>query len=118
MAGNRQHELKYGTQEVLVGLEYDINKVVTVSAGGQRTDYGLKDNYQQNTSFACDSYSVGLGAAFNIIKGLRLNVGYFCSIYKDYERNTNYGSAEQPLPATETYSRTNHVFGVGIDYKF
>lgn len=115
MAGNRQHELKYGTQEVLVGLEYDINKVVTVSAGGQRTDYGLKDNYQQNTSFACDSYSVGLGAAFNIIKGLRLNVGYFCSIYKDYERDTNYGGA---LPATETYSRTNHVFGVGIDYKF
>ena len=115
MAGGRQHELKYGTQEVLVGLEYDINKVVTVSAGGQRTDYGLKDNYQQNTSFACDSYSVGLGAAFNIVKGLRLNVGYFCSIYKDYERDTNYGGA---LPAVETYSRTNHVFGVGIDYKF
>ena len=115
MAGGRQHELKYGTQEVLVGLEYDINKVVTVSAGAQRTDYGLKDNYQQNTSFACDSYSVGLGAAFNIVKGLRLNVGYFCSIYKDYERDTNYGGA---LPAVETYSRTNHVFGVGIDYKF
>ena len=114
MAGDRQDELKYGTQEVLVGLEYDVNKVVTVSAGAQRTDYGLKDSYQSNTSFACDSYSVGFGAAFNIVKGLRLNVGYFCSIYKDYNRETTYSG----IPVSETYSRTNHVLGVGIDYKF
>ena len=118
MAGDRQNELKYGTQEVLVGLEYDVNKVVTVSAGAQRTDYGLKDSYQSNTSFACDSYSVGVGAAFNIVKGLRLNVGYFCSIYKDYTRDTNYNAGGTAIPVSETYSRTNHVFGVGIDYKF
>ena len=114
MIGDRQDELKYGTQEVLVGLEYDINKTVTVSAGAQRTDYGLSDNYQSNTSFACDSYSVGFGAAFNVIKGLRVNVGYFCSIYKDYTRDTQY----MQIPTTETYSRTNHVVGLGIDYKF
>ena len=104
-----------------MGLEYDINKTVTVSAGAQRTDYGIKDDFQSNTSFACDSYSVGFGAAFNVIKGLRVNLGYFCSIYKDYNRNTNYGSKTDPtqaLPALETYSRTNHVLGVGIDYKF
>ena len=121
MANDRQDELKHGTQEILVGLEYDINKTVTVSAGAQRTDYGLKDNYQMNTSFACDSYSVGLGAAFNVIKGLRVNVGYFCSIYKDYSRTANYGSKTDPsqaLPVMENYSRTNHVLGIGIDYKF
>ena len=114
MAGDRQEALDHGTQEILVGLEYDINKVVTVSAGAQRTDYGLTDEYQSNTSFACDSYSVGFGAAFNIYKGLRLNAGYFCSIYKDYNRNTSYSN----IPVSETYSRTNHVFGIGIDYKF
>ena len=114
MAGDRQEALDHGTQEFLVGLEYDINKVVTVSAGAQRTEYGLTDEYQTNTSFACDSYSVGFGAAFNIYKGLRLNAGYFCSIYKDYNRNTSYSN----IPVSETYSRTNHVFGIGIDYKF
>jgi len=121
MAGERQDALTHGTQEILAGLEWDISKVVTVSAGGQRTDYGLSDEYQSNTSFACDSYSVGLGAAFNVIKGLRVNIGYFCSIYKDYTRAENYGSKSDPmqaLPATETFSRTNHVFGIGIDYKF
>ena len=114
MANDRQDELKHGTQEVLVGLEYDINKMFTVSAGAQRTDYGLSDNYQTNTSFACDSYSVGLGGAININEHLRVNVGYFCSIYKDYKRNTNYSG----VPVNETYSRTNHVVGLGIDYKF
>ena len=114
MAGDRQKELTHGTQEILVGLEYDINKVVTVSAGAQRTDYGLSDTYQSNNSFACDSYSVGFGAAFNINEHLRINAGYFCSIYSDYTRETSYSS----IPVTETYSRTNHVVGLGIDYKF
>ena len=110
MAGNRQHDLKYGTQEVLVGLEYDINKVVTVSAGAQRTDYGLKDNYQQNTSFACDSWSIGMGGAWNINEQVRLNAGYFISLYSNYDKQAAYG--------LETYSRTNNVIGIGLDWKF
>ena len=116
MQYNRQDELTHGTHEILVGLEWDINKIFTVSAGAQRTDYGLSDGYQANTSFACDSYSVGGGAAFNVTSHLRINAGYFCSIYSDYTR-------EKPIqysgiPVMETYSRTNHVFGVGVDYKF
>jgi len=110
MANDRQKELTHGTHEILAGIEYDINEKFTVSCGGQRTDYGLSDGYQQNTSFACDSYSVGLGGAWNINEKFRLNAGYFCSIYSDYEKQATYGK--------ETYSRTNNVIGVGIDYKF
>lgn len=110
MANNRQEELKHGTNEFLAGVEYDINDKFTVSCGGQRTDYGLSDGYQQNTSFACDSYSIGLGGAWNINKQVRLNAGYFISLYSDYEKQTAYGK--------ETYSRTNNVVGIGIDYKF
>jgi len=114
MASNRQDELTGGTNEFLLGVEYDINDKLTVSCGGQRTDYGLSDTYQTNTSFACDSYSVGFGAAYNVTKQLRINAGYFCSLYSDYTRNTNYSS----IPVAETYSRTNNVFGLGFDYKF
>ena len=110
MGGDRQKELTHGTHEILAGVEYDINNMFTVSCGGQRTDYGLSDGYQQNTSFACDSYSVGLGGAWNISEKMRLNVSYFCSLYSDYEKQAAYG--------TETYSRTNHVIGLGFDYKF
>ena len=110
MSGDRQKELTRGTHEILAGVEYDINEKFTVSIGGQRTDYGLSDGYQQNTSFACDSYSIGLGGAWNITEKLRLNAGYFISLYSDYEKPTSYG--------TEIYSRTNNVVGLGVDYKF
>ena len=89
MANNRQDELTHGTHEVLAGVEYDINKMFTVSAGGQRTDYGLSDKYQTNTSFACDSYSVGFGAAVNLNEHIRLNASYFCTLYSDYTVNTD-----------------------------
>ena len=110
MSGDRQEQLDHGTHEILAGVEYDINDKFTVSCGAQRTDYGLTDGYQQDTSFACDSYSIGLGGAWNINEKVRLNAGYFISLYSDYTKPTAYGS--------ETFSRTNNVIGVGIDYKF
>jgi len=117
MAGDRQKTLEGGTNEFLLGLEYDINDKFTVSCGGQRTDYGLSDDYQQHTSFACDSYSVGLGGAVRLNDQLRLNVGYFMSIYSDYtKKQANYQGT--PYAGTDIFSRTNYVVGVGIDYKF
>ena len=110
MGGDRQEELDHGTHEVLLGAEYDINDKLTVSLGGQRTDYGLTDGYQQDTSFACDSYSIGLGGAYNITEKLRLNAGYFITLYSDYTKAATIGQ--------ETFSRTNNVIGLGVDFKF
>lgn len=118
MAGDRQKELKNGTHEIVAGVEYDINDKFTVSCGGQRTDYGLADGYQQNTSFACDSYSFGLGGAWNINEKIRLNAGYFMSIYSDYTTEPKANIYSTPYTGTETYSRTNYVVGLGVDYKF
>ena len=118
MYGGREKTLDHGTHEILAGVEYDINEKFTVSCGGQRTDYGLSDTYQQNTSFACDSYSVGLGGAWNINEKMRLNVSYFCSLYSDYKKGPLQNYQGTPYTGTETYSRTNHVIGVGLDYKF
>jgi len=117
MAEDRQEDLKHGTHEILAGVEWDINKKFTVSCGAQRTDYGLSDNYQKNTSFACDSYSIGLGGAWNISEKLRLNAGYFITIYSDYEKaQDNY--LDLGMAGKDVYSRTNNVIGIGIDYKF
>ena len=118
MAGDRQKELKNGTHEIVAGVEYDINDKFTVSCGGQRTDYGLADGYQQNTSFACDSYSFGLGGAWNINEKIRLNAGYFMSIYSDYTTEPKANIYSTPYTGIETYSRTNYVVGLGVDYKF
>ena len=116
MANNRQEKLTHGTNEFLAGVEGDLNDRWTLSWGIQRTDYGLSDDYQQNTSFACDSWSIGLGAAVNLTEKIRLNAGYFISIYDDYTKQCN--AARDGYNGEEIYSRTNNVIGVGIDFKF
>ena len=116
MANNRQEKLTHGTNEFLAGIEGDLNDRWTLSWGMQRTDYGLSDDYQQNTSFACDSWSVGMGAAVKLTEKLRLNAGYFITIYDDYTKQCN--AIRDGYNGEEIYSRTNHVIGLGLDWKF
>ena len=131
MAGGKNKELKHGTHEILAGVEWDINKTFTVSAGFQNTDYGLSDKYQSNTSFSCDSYSIGLGGAINVSKNVKINVGYFWTTYRDYKKEMNaeidpetgnliggYNGISPAITGTDVYSRTNKVFGAGVDFKF
>lgn len=123
MAGGKNKELKHGTHEFLAGVEWDINKTFTVSAGAQRTDYGLSDKYQSNTSFSCDSYSIGLGGAINLSENVKLNVGYFWTKYSDYKKEMTaadggYNGLSPAITGSDVYSRSNKVFGVGVDYKF
>ena len=119
MANEKQNFLRHGTHEILAGLEWDINKMFTVSGGFQNTDYGLSDDFQTHTAFSCDSYSLGFGGAVNITDQLRLNVGYFWTNYKNYERKQEHYMGNPAMPAgSDKFSRTNRVFGLGIDYKF
>ena len=83
----------------------------------QRTKYGVKDNFQTDMSFSLSSYSYGLGAGFNVAKNLKLNVAYFWTNYDNYEKvSANYNGTKQA--GTDAFSRTNKVFGIGLDYKF
>lgn len=118
MAHDKQKALTRGTNEYLLGAEWDINKMFTVSAGGQITDYGLSDAFQSQTSFSCDSYSIGFGGAVNLTPKLKLNIAYFWTNYKDYTKNMSTGYCGTPFAGKDVYSRSNKVFGVGVDYKF
>ena len=127
MAGDKQKHIDAGTNEYLAGLEWDITKKLLVSAGMQRTKYDLGDNYQSDMSFSLSSYSVGFGAAYDFLPNLRVNIAYFMTIYSDYTKHmADYNNIAQafgsfgvtPLPGTDVFSRTNKVFGVGIDYRF
>ena len=117
MAEGKQKFLTKGTNEYLAGIEWDITKQLTVSCGGQITDYGLSDNYQRDTSFSCDSYSLGLGAKVKLNERAILNVGYMWTTYDDYTLTTDSYNGTG-LGGTNVYSRTNKVFGVSLDYRF
>ena len=91
MADGKQKTLKHGTHEYLAGVEWDINKLFTISGGYQKTDYGLSDDFQTDTSFSCDSYSVGLGGRINLNKALSLDIAYFWTTYSDYTKENPRG---------------------------
>ncbi|WP_297676849.1 outer membrane beta-barrel protein [uncultured Bacteroides sp.] len=117
MAEGKQKFLTKGTNEYLAGIEWDVTKRLTVSCGAQITDYGLSDNFQRDTSFSCDSYTLGLGAKLKLSERANLNVGYMWTNYDDYTMTTdNYNATG--LGGTNVYSRTNKVFGLSLDYRF
>lgn len=117
MADGKQKYLTKGSNEYLAGIEWDVTKRLTLSCGGQITDYGLSDNYQSDTSFSCDSYTLGVGAKLRLSESANLNVGYMWTTYEDYTKTSqNYNATG--LSGTSVYSRTNKVFGLSIDYKF
>lgn len=95
---HRNDLLDKGGWEVLAGAEYDINKRWTVSAGWQNTNYGLGDNskYITDMSFVTNSNTIGFGARFQMFKKVALNVAYFKTFYKHYERRQeDYNSLAQ-----------------------
>ena len=137
MDNNKQRFLKHNTQEFLAGVEWDINPTVTVSAGGQRTLYGLGDGkYLTDLSFVTSSYSFGVGAKIKVAKNAHLNVAYFFTNYskftKNYEDAIMIGREQVTQPDgtisvqpktlatknTDIFTRTNKVLGVGLDIDF
>lgn len=137
MDNNKQRFLKHNTQEFLAGVEWDINPSVTVSAGGQRTLYGLGDGKcLTDLSFVTSSYSFGVGAKIKVAKNAHLNVAYFFTNYskftKNYEDAITIGREQVTQPDgtisvqpktlatknTDIFTRTNKVLGVGLDIDF
>lgn len=120
MAGDKQKYIDHGINEILAGIEWDITRVVQVSGGLQRTFSGVTDEYQSDMSYSLTSWSFGVGAGFNITPRLKLNAAYFWTVYDDYTKDiANYNPKVTPaIPGQDVFSRTNKVFGIGIDYSF
>ncbi len=106
------------TNEYLAGMEWDVTKILQVSAGMQRTKYGVKDGYQSDMSFSVSSYSYGFGAGVKVSPKVKLNVAYFWTNYGSYNKTVAYPAGDQTIPYTDVYTRTNKVFGIGFDYNF
>lgn len=117
MANDKQKHLSGGTNEYLAGIEYRIDKMFLVSAGGQITRYGLGDDFQSDLSFSVNSYSLGFGGAVNVSKNVQINVGYFFTDYSNYTKeSSNYNGTGQS--GKDVFTRKNKVFTAGIDFSF
>lgn len=137
VSGWKNKHLDHGTMEYNFGAEYDLNEKYELSVGMQRTIYPNTDAYMSDLSFNVNSYSVGLGVGYRLNDRVKFNVAYFQTFYGDYTKTSdNYNNtsniiakaqgeerakaivASGALRGTDTFTRTNKVFGVSAEFKF
>ena len=111
--GDEQDKLSGGTNEYLGGIEWDPAQKLTVSGGFQITKYGLTDSFMNDMSFVVDSWSFGLGAAYQVSDKVKVQLAYFQTNYEDYKTSTPNANG-----SLNNYTRTNRVLGLGVDLTF
>lgn len=118
--GNKQDLIDDNTWELTAGIEYDLCKWITLSCGWQKTTYGLSDAYMNDLSFTTNSQSWGAGARVHLSDSWSLDLGFMQTLYDDRTVETVAGQLPtgQPLVKTDTYSRTNRVLGLGLNFSF
>lgn len=110
---------KRGTLEFNAGVEYDVNKKITVSTGWQNTNYGLTDKYMDDKSFVVGSNSVGLGGVYHITKKLDFTVAYFHTFYNHVKTSETVTLAPGVSNTYNSdYTRNNNAFAAGVNITF
>ena len=114
---NKNSQLKKGTDEYLGGVEVDIAKKWTASAGFQITRYGNTDEYINDISFVVNSWSFGLGAKYQVSDRLAVQAAFFQTNYDKY--TTQAVMVEEPTGIIQnTFGRTNRVVAIGANLDF
>ena len=103
-------EVSDNTWELTFGLEWDITKKFTFSAGVQRTDYGFYNDDMNDLTFNNSSTALCVGASYRVSKTVNINAGYMHSFYDDLTVTNAMGR--------DNYNRKNDVVGVSVDLKF
>lgn len=123
MDKDKQKLLSSNTWEWALGTEYDLTKAVTVSAGMQRTKYGLGDgSFLSDMSFQTSSYSYGFGAKVRVSPKVSVEASYFWTNYetfdKQYDQQYSVGTMTATAHNSDQFTRTNKVFGIGVNLDF
>lgn len=112
---DKQKQIRNNTHEFLVGAEYDISKLFTISASWEYTRYGLGDDFMNDLSFNLSNYMVGGGVRIHPSKYFNVDLGYMCTFYNS--RNVTSQMAPGVFK-TDHYDRKNHTFGIGFNIDF
>ena len=111
---DKQKHIEKNTQEFSAGVEWDINKWVTLSGSWQNTRYDLGDAYMSDLSFNLSNNMLGGGVRVNATEKIHIDLGYMHTLYKDKTVTTQTAVGEKK----DKYHRSNRVFGIGINVDF
>lgn len=109
---DKQDLIDHNTHEFLLGAEYDICKLITISGSWEITRYGLSDEFMNDLSFNLSNNMVGGGVRINATRRFSIDLGYMCTFYNDRKVTTPTDAG----PKTDVYSRKNHTFGIGVNF--
>ena len=109
---DKQKEIRNNTMEFILGAEYDICKLITVSASWEHTHYGLNDTFMNDLSFNLTNHMVGGGVRIHATKRFNIDLGYMCTFYNSRDVTT---PVAPNLFKTDHYERKNHTFGIGLN---
>lgn len=106
--------------EAGLALEYHLNPKLTLSAGYQHNEVGVKDAYQSDLSYSLNTNTFGGGGRYRINEMLAINLGVSYSAYKDETVNSLHqlSGQEVTLGFRQTYKKNAMVIGLGLDLSF
>lgn len=110
---NKQDLIDKNTQEFLLGAEYDINKLITISGSWEITRYGLSDEFMNDLSFNLSNFMIGGGVRIHPSKYFNVDLGYMCTFYNSRTVKTQMAPG---VFKTDLYDRKNHTFGIGFNF--
>jgi long-chain fatty acid transport protein len=111
---DRQDLINHNTHEFILGAEYDICKLITISGSWEITRYGLTDAFMNDLSFNLSNNMVGGGVRINASKKINIDLGYMCTFYNDRRITTMTAAGAK----SDLYSRKNHTFAIGLNFDF
>ena len=107
-------DIDANTWELNIGVEYDLNKYVTLSGSWQRTVYGISDTGISDLSFNNTNNMFAFGVRVKPTQHLSFDLGFMHTIYHDRSVQTPTAVGVK----NDLFIRKNDVLGVGINYEF
>jgi long-chain fatty acid transport protein len=112
---DRQKFVDSNSYDLGIGIEYDVTKSISVSAGYLRTKYGLSADYQEDSSFELSSHAFGAGGRLRLGEKLDIDLGGFLVSYQDFSKTISYGVIGA---YPEKYQQTTSGISIGLGYHF
>lgn len=109
LTGNSEDYLN-NSHEFMYGVEVDFLKRWTISGGLSVFRCDRTDDYVSDLSQLLNTATIGMGLAFRATDNVRIDLGYYHTIYNKDTDKEDYG--------INTYNRTSRGFGIGVDLDF
>ena len=91
---DKQDYLEHNAYEILGGIEWDVNKILTLSIGVNSSTFGFGDEakYISDMSFSTSSVSGGLGASIHVTPKIAIDLAVYKTFFLNFSKDSNdYG---------------------------